>query len=68
MALTNKKWWKAALVRAIKTFAQTAGSMITVGSLMSEINWGIVGSTALVAFIYSFITSLAGIPEISEGE
>lgn len=68
MTITNKKWWKASCIRAIKTFAQTAGSLITVGSLMSEINWEMVLSTSLVAFIYSFVTSLAGIPEVADKE
>lgn len=58
------KWIKAAAVRAVKTFAQTAASLITVGALMSEINWTMVLSAAAVAFIYSVLTSLAGLPEI----
>lgn len=60
------KWLKAAGMRAIKTFAQTAASLITVGALMSEINWTMVLSSAAVAFIYSVLTSLAGLPEIKE--
>jgi ABC-type multidrug transport system permease subunit len=68
MTITNKQWWKAAMVRAIKTFAQTAASLITVGSLMSEISWSVVFSSATVALVYSLLTSLAGIPEISEEE
>ena len=58
------KWLKAAGIRAVKTFAQTAASLITVGALMSEINWGLVFSAATVAFIYSVLTSIGGLPEI----
>ena len=58
------KWLKAAGVRAVKTFAQTAASLITGGALMSEINWVMVLSASAVAFIYSTFTSLAGLPEI----
>lgn len=61
-----KQWFKAAGVRAIKTMAQTAGSLITVGALMSEVDWLMVGSASLLAGIYSLITSIAGIPEIKE--
>lgn len=57
------KWCKAAGIRAVKTFAQTAASLITVGALISEINWVIVLSSATVAGIYSILTSIAGIPE-----
>ena len=58
------KWLKAAGIRAVKTFAQTAASLITVGALLSEINWTMVLSASAVAFIYSVLTSFAGLPEI----
>ncbi|MBO5089444.1 MAG: hypothetical protein J6C27_00825 [Clostridia bacterium] len=60
------KWLKAAGIRAVKTFAQTAASLVTVGALISEINWTMVLSASAVAFIYSILTSLAGLPEIKE--
>jgi len=60
----SKKWWKAAGVRAIKTIAQTAVSLITVGSALIQIDWLTVGSVSLVAGIYSLLTSLAGLPEL----
>lgn len=58
-----KKWFKAALIRAIKTFAQTGASLITVGAVISEIDWVMIASASAVAFIYSLLTSLAGLPE-----
>ena len=58
-----KKWLKCAGVRAIKTVAQTAVSLIAVGSVMSDVNWIQVGSAALLAGILSLLTSIAGIPE-----
>ncbi len=60
------KWLKAAGIRAVKTFAQTAASLITVGALISEVNWTMVMSASAVAFIYSILTSFAGLPEIKE--
>ncbi|MBO5211707.1 MAG: hypothetical protein J6B80_07255, partial [Clostridia bacterium] len=56
------KWLKAAGIRAVKTFAQTAASLITVGALISEVNWTMVLSASAVAFIYSILTSFAGLP------
>lgn len=57
-------WLQAALIRAIKTMAQTALSMISVGAAMSDINWQMVLSVSMVAFIYSILTSIAtGLPE-----
>lgn len=59
-----KTWVKAALVRAVKTMAQTAVGMIAVGAAMSEVQWLYVGSVALTAGILSVLTSLAGLPEV----
>ena len=61
-----KKWIKCAGIRAIKTVAQTAVAMIGTSAVMSEVNWGMVGSSALLAGILSLLTSLAGIPEEKE--
>lgn len=62
----NKEWFKAAGIRAIKTIAQTAVSLITVGAAMTEIDWVTVGSVSLVAGILSILTSVAGLPEVDE--
>lgn len=62
------RWLKAAGIRAIKTMAQSAASLLTVGALISEVDWVVVGSTALLAGIYSLLTSIAGLPELSETE
>ena len=57
------KWSKAAGIRAIKTVAQAAIAAIGSSAVFSQIDWKIVGSTALVAGILSLLTSIAGIPE-----
>ena len=62
------KWALAALIRAIKTFAQTAVSMIAVGAAFSDIDWLRVLSVSGVAFVLSWLTSLAGLPEVPEAE
>ena len=66
MSNKTKKWIKCAGVRAVKTMAQTALSLISVGAVMSEIDWVVVGSASLVAGIYSVLTSVAGLPEVEE--
>lgn len=60
----NKKWIKAAAVRAIKTMAQTAIANAGVAVVMSEVNWGIVLSSSVLAGIISILTSVAGLPEV----
>lgn len=57
-------WLKAAGIRAIKTMAQTAISMITVGQAVMDVNWLNVLSVSIVAGILSLLTSIAGLPEI----
>ena len=60
------RWWKAAGIRAIKTVAQAAVAMIGTTAVMSEVNWLVVGSSALLAGILSLLTSVAGLPELEE--
>lgn len=68
VSVDTKQWIKAAGIRAIKTMAQTAVSLISVGAVMSDVNWPMVGSAALVAGIISVLTSVAGIPEVQVKE
>ena len=68
VSVDTKQWVKAAGIRAIKTMAQTAVSLISVGAVMSDVNWPMVGSAALVAGIVSVLTSVAGIPEVQVKE
>lgn len=60
------KWAKAAAIRAIKTVAQTAASLVAVGAVMADIDWLMVGSASLLAGILSVLTSIAGLPEVKE--
>ena len=59
-----KPWIKAAGVRAVKTVAQTAVATIGTSAAMGEVNWMLVGSSALLAGILSLLTSVAGLPEV----
>lgn len=61
-----KTWIKAAGIRALKTVAQTALSLISVGTVLSEVDWLMVVSASAVAGIYSLLTSIAGLPELKE--
>lgn len=61
-----KSWIKAAGIRALKTVAQTAlATMGTTAVVLSDINWVVVASSAILAGVYSLLTSAAGLPEVS---
>lgn len=60
----NKKWWKAAGIRAIKTVAQTAAATIGTSAAMGDVNWLMVASSAALAGVLSLLTSVAGLPEV----
>ena len=62
----GKDFWRAAGIRALRTFCQTAVSMITV-KFMSDVDWIAVGSAAVLSAILSFLTSVAtGLPEVDD--
>lgn len=60
------KWVKAAGVRAIRTVAQAAIATIGTSAFMGDVNWLLVGSSALLSGVISLLTSLAGLPEVEE--
>ena len=62
--LTNPKWWAAAGIRALKTFAQAAIATIGSSAMLSAVDWRMVASASVLAAILSLLTSLAGLPEV----
>lgn len=75
--LTDKTWWKAAGIRAIKTTCQVLASTLPVGfvitpAMVEHLDWHIVYvvlawlGTAALAGVASLLTSLAGLPEVEE--
>lgn len=59
-------WLKAAGLRAIRTIAQSAIAAIGSTAAFSEVDWLVVGSTALLAGVLSILTSVAGLPEVEK--
>lgn len=63
-----KKWAVAALIRALRTFAQTFAGCIAVGAAVEEVQWLRALSVSGAAFVLSILTSLTGLPEVKTEE
>lgn len=64
-----KSWAIAAGMRSLKTFCQTAASLIGTGAVgFTDLDWVQIASVSGVAAVLSLLTSAAGIPEVSNGE
>ena len=66
MSTKTKKWIKAALVRCVRTVAQTSVATIGAAAVLSDVNWTMVVSASLLAGLLSILTSVAGLPEVKE--
>jgi hypothetical protein len=62
----NKEFWKAALIRAFRTFLQVILAVWTAGQLITEVDWKFLLLSAFSSAVYSLLTSiLAGLPEVA---
>lgn len=67
--MLNKRFWAAALARAVRTVAQTAIATIGTAALISEVNWLAVLSASALAGVLSILTSIStGLPEAVDPE
>ena len=62
-----KKWAKAALIRALRTFGESALAYIGTGALvLGDVNWLGVLSAGAFGFILAWIIALTGLPEVED--
>ncbi len=59
-----KDWFKAAGIRALKTFCQSLIALIPAEVMITAVDWPVALSTAALAAVLSLITSVAGLPEL----
>lgn len=61
----NKDFWKAAFIRAARTFLQVVLAVWTAGQLITEVDWKFLLMSAFSSAVYSLLTSiLSGLPEV----
>lgn len=64
--MNNAEFWKAALIRAFRTFLQVILAVWTAGQLITEVDWKFLLLSAFSSAVYSMLTSiLAGLPEVA---
>lgn len=66
VSVDTKKWFKASCVRATRTIAQTAVALLPASAMIQNVDWKVVIGTAALAGIASILTSIAGIPEVTQ--
>jgi hypothetical protein len=63
--MMDKEFWKAAGIRALRTFIQVILAVWTAGQLITEVDWKFLLLSAFSSAVYSMLTSiLAGLPEV----
>ena len=68
VSVDNRKWLKAAGIRAVKTVAQAAIAGIGTAAALGQVDWKYVLSASVMAGVISILTSIAGIPEVGESK
>lgn len=59
------EWIRAALIRAVRTFAEAALAYIGTGALLvGDVNWLGVLSAGLMGAVTAILIALAGLPEV----
>ena len=64
-----KEWLIASLIRAIRTAAQAAVSLIGTNAIgITQVDWVAVASASALAAVVSILMAVAGLPEVDEGK
>lgn len=62
-----KKWAYAALIRAIRTFAEAALAYIGTGAVvLGDVNWLAALSAGGFGFVCAMLLALTGLPEVEK--
>lgn len=65
----NGEFWKAALIRAIRTFAESMLAFIGTGAIvLKDVDWLAALSAGAMGFVIAILLSLAGLPEVKKTE
>lgn len=61
------EFWRAALIRAVRTFAESMLAYIGTGAIvLKDVDWLAALSAGVFGFITAVLLSLAGLPEVKK--
>ena len=64
-----KKWAVAALIRAVRTFAEAMIAYIGTGAVvLGDVNWLAALSAGAFGFVLAILLALTGLPEVKQDE
>lgn len=65
----SKLWFKAALIRGVRTFAEAMLAYIGTGAVvLNDVNWIAALSAGAFGFVTAMLLSLTGLPEVKMAE
>ena len=65
----NAEWWKAALIRALRTFAESMLAYIGTGAVvLGDVNWIAALSAGGFGFVTALLLAMTGLPEVSNNQ
>ena len=67
--MVSKKFWKAAFIRSLRTFAEAMLAYIGTGAVvLGDVNWIAALSAGAFGAVSALLLALAGLPEVKEEE
>ena len=64
----SAEFWKAAMIRAVRTMAECALAYIGTATMLHEVNWlGVLSSAAMGGVVSILMAVATGLPEASNG-
>ena len=64
-----KKWAVAALIRAVRTFAEAMIAYIGTGAVvLGDVNWLAALSAGAFGFVLAILLAMTGLPEVEQDE
>jgi len=69
MEILTKEWWKATLIRMIRTFAESMLAYIGTGAVvLGDVSWLAALSAGAMGAVIALLLAFAGLPEVRRTE